>query len=182
MVSASCEPDLCARKTDLVVMERWQRVPPEEDPFSPPPEAFVCDDAAFRVAPFGAGGPLALDVDTGAACGWATAAQPLVADVAPGDELVLRVFYFTQTTFPASEAQLALRIGDDVVWSATVPIPAESGLVPRAPFAVQTRAPEGTPVFFHVGNHGDNAWNLLEVARVRQEACSDAAEDGDNGG
>ena len=120
--------------------------------------------------PFGSGSPIALDVDTRTGCGWATVAQQTRADLVAGDEVLSRLFYFSQTSFPNDVADVALRLGDDDLWRFAVPIPTTSKL--ELPSVVLQRdVPAGTRVLFHVGNHGDNSWNLLEVSRVRNVFC-----------
>jgi hypothetical protein len=170
--SAGCpEPaPLCEEKADLVAMDGWTLLPAADDPFDPPADAPFCTAEDVRAEPFGQGGPLALDVDTRGGCGWATVRQELLEDLAAGDEVQVRVWYFSQTSFPASEARIALAFDGDVVWSVEVPIPASSTLeAPR--FAVEKDVAAGRAAHFHVGNHGDNTWNLLELSRIRKVPC-----------
>lgn len=57
-----------------------------------------------------------------------------------------------------------LRIGETDLFDEHVPIPSESGMI--APTVVAPKAyPRGTPVYFHLHNHGQNTWNLLELRR-----------------
>jgi hypothetical protein len=101
-------------------------------------------------------------VDTGA-CTYITARQPALRDVAQGETLVARVWHFALNAGEAAEAHVALRIGDTTVLDQTVPIPSAGGLI-----AVSETAPRafeaGTPVFFHLHNHGDNSWSLVELS------------------
>lgn len=169
---AACSQPECEEKADLVAMDGWRLLGAEDDPFSPPADAALCTDDDIRMEPFGVGGPTALDVDTSSGCGWATLEQQLVLPLEAGDAVQLRVFYFSQTRFPAAEAHLAVTLGDDELWSTSVPIPTGSAL--EAPRIELTDAfATGTPARFHVGNHGDNSWNLLELSRVRKVFCSD---------
>ncbi|HEY1097299.1 MAG TPA: hypothetical protein VGF99_00165, partial [Myxococcota bacterium] len=103
-------------------------------------------------------------------CGWATATQPLTTALIAGDRLRIRVFYFSQTAFPESTAEVALAIGDDVVVSERVAIPSSSGLL-QPEILVDDDIAAGTAVSFHVGNHGDNSWNLVGVEAFRDAAC-----------
>ena len=51
-----------------------------------------------------------------------------------------------------------------------VDIPTSSGLAaPR--LTVVNDADAGTPVHFHVGNHGDHSWNLVELSVITQAPC-----------
>lgn len=174
---AGCPGDECQEKTDLVDMTAWTLVAPEDDPFEPPADAPFCTGDEIRMEAFGTGGPIALDVDTRAGCGWATLAQETKADLVAGDRVQSRLFYFSQTSFPADTADVALRFGDVDHWRFAVPIPTINQL--EAPLlAVEQDVPAGTRVLFHVGNHGDNSWNLLEVSRVRNVFCP-AGQDAD---
>lgn len=173
VVLGGCPVPECEEKTDLVAMDQWVLLAPEDDPFDPPADAPLCTTDDIRMEPFGAGGPITLDVDTSLGCGWATLTQPLVTDIAADDKVTIRVFYYSQTTFPAAEAELALTFGGELFWTDTVPIPANSDLTPRTPLPATRDVPAGTPVHFHVGNHGDNSWNLLELSRTRKVFCSE---------
>lgn len=159
----------CEENTDLVDGEAWTFVEPADDTLWPaPPDAALCTAEDLQVQPFGE--DLALEVDTRFGCGWATAVQPLALGISAGDALQVRVFYFSQATFPAARAEVAIAIGDEVVMQEFVDIPTSSGLVAPT-LTVATDAPAGTPVHFHVGNHGDNSWNLVELSVVTQAPC-----------
>ena len=169
--SACLEPE-CEEKLEVVDMTAWRLLEPAEDPFSPPDDAEFCTaEEDIRMEPFGSSGPIALDVDTVRGCNWATVEQETTEDIAAGDEIQLRVFYFSQSTFPSAEANVAVAFDGEVFWSVQVPIPTSSKL--EAPLLKAERdVPRGTKVQFHVGNHGDNSWNLLEVSRTRKVFCA----------
>lgn len=153
-------------------MEGWTLLPPEADPFAPPADAALCTEDDINVAPFGAAGELAVDVDTRAGCGWATLSQPTLVDIEAGDGFFARVFYFTQTATTPAVANVALRIGDLDVLAFAVDLPATSDLE-FAELTFKERIAAGTTALFHVDNHGDNTWNLLEMSRVRKVFCSE---------
>jgi hypothetical protein len=170
------EEPLCDETTPLVDMEAFTLVEPTDDPFEPSANAALCTGDEVRAEPFG-NGPVALDVDTNDACGWATVVQPSLVDLAEDDHVLPRVFYFSQQTFPAAIAQLAVRIGDETIWSHPVEIPTGSDVV--APeLAPALQAAEGTPIYFHIGNHGANVWSLLELFRSRRVPCASQADAG----
>ncbi len=159
----------CETATALVAGDAWTFVEPSADVlWAAPPEAARCASSALQVQTFG--DDVALEVDTRLGCGWATAMQPLRADIVEGDELQVRVFYFSQATFPAAQAEVAIAIGADIVMRELVDIPTTSGLIaPRLP--VLRNASAGTPVHFHIGNHGDNSWNLVELSAITRVPC-----------
>lgn len=173
---ASCGFEECIEKVSVIDNAAWQLLAAADDPFLPPADAPLCTLEDVHMEPFGAGGELSLDVDTGRGCGWATLQEPTLVDLAPADEVQVRVFYFSQLSFPEAVAEIALAVDGERMWSVEVPIPASSTLeAPR--FTVgdalsrDTVVPAGTPLQFHIGNHGDNTWNLLELSRLRKGPC-----------
>ena len=163
------EEAACEEKVPLVDVDAWVLVEPDADAVWPAPEGTpLCAVDAVQVQQFG--GERALEIDTSVTCGWATVEQPLLASVATGESLQVRVFYFSQTSFPAATAEVGLAVGGEVAMAELVDIPAASGLIaPR--LRVQNDAAAGTPIAFHVGNHGANSWNLLEVSLLRSIPC-----------
>jgi hypothetical protein len=162
----------CEEATALVAGDAWTFVEPNADVlWVAPADAARCESSDLQVQTFG--DDVALEVDTRLGCGWATAMQPLRADIVEGDELQVRVFYFSQATFPAAQAEVAIAIGADIVMRELVDIPTESGLIaPRLP--VLRDATAGTPVQFHIGNHGDNSWNLVELSAITRVPCENS--------
>src|SRR5688500_15205866 len=126
LATTGCPPE-CEEKTDLTAMDGWTLLAPEDDPFDPPADAPLCTLEDINVAPFGSGGPLALDVDTRAGCGWATLSQPTLVDIKAGDGFFTRVFFFAQTTTSPATANVVLRVGDDDVLAFDVPLPIARG-------------------------------------------------------
>ncbi len=166
----ACTSEQCEAKDALVDMQQWQVVAPADDPWPPASDTAFCTGTDIRAEPFGSG-PIALDVDTNASCGWATVTQPSLIELTPDDHVLPRVFYFSQQTFPLARAELAVAVDDVKVWSAFVDIPTNSAVV--APdLEPQLDKPAGTPLYFHLGNHGANVWSLLELTRVRQGPCA----------
>lgn len=145
----------------LVDVAGWVEVPIDEDPFAPPvPFRIDCDPVAgFGVQPFG--GDLVFEVATGA-CNWATVEQPLQGDIAEGELFRPRLWHFELTSPRPAEGYAAVAIEDRIVWEYRVAIPAPSALV-RHGWIADTDIPAGTPVRFHVDNHGINTWSLVEI-------------------
>jgi hypothetical protein len=54
-------------------------------------------------------------------------------------------------------------LGGDVAWQARVPIPSGSGLL-SPEWLASRELPAGTPVHFHLHNHGANSWSLIELS------------------
>ena len=149
----------------------WAFVPNEQDPLWPAPEgAALCSADEIQVQNFGE--DQAVEVDTRFGCGWATVEQPIGVDLKKGDELQIRVFYFSQASFPQDTAEVAIAIDGDVVSSTIVDIPTSSDIIkPRV--VVDRDIAAGSMALFHIGNHGDNSWNLIELSRIDSAPCPD---------
>lgn len=171
LLGLGCDAPRCEQKETLVDAEAWSFVEPADDPLWPPaPDAAVCDADALQVQAFG--DDVAVEIDTRFGCGHATVEQPISAALSVGDDVQIRIFHFAQATFPAAEAEVAVAVDDEILLRALVPIPTTSGLL--APRVTVTRDhPVGSVARFHVGNHGDNSWNLVELARVVTASCVD---------
>jgi hypothetical protein len=170
--AVGCGPtELCEQLEPVATATAFVLAEPDAGPFRPNDGEIPCGNDRARLQPFGA--EQAFEVDTVEGCGFATATQPSLQALTTDDELQMRIFYFSQTTFPAAEAEVAMAIGEDVVFAEQVAIPAVSGLLPsdRQRRRVAAPAAVGTPVYFHIGNHGDNSWNFLELSVVRQVVC-----------
>lgn len=143
---------------ELVEAEGWTPVSAAEDPFADHrPDDIVCPSTSW--GPEELGGELTLGVDTGA-CGYLTASRPSQAAIEAGDAIEVRAWHFALTATEPGEAHVAVRVGARTLWEERVTIPADSRLY--APVVeVPADAEAGTPVYFHVHNHGDNAWNLI---------------------
>ncbi len=170
-MTAGCPPAVavCEDKRDVVDVRAWRFVDPDDDRLWPATDdAVFCTADDLQVQPVG--DDLALEIDTRLGCGWATARQPLLEDLRIGDRLQVRVFYFSQTVFPEAEAEVAVAIDGERIMSERVPIPAASGLL-QPLLTIKRDVDAGADVDFHVGNHGDNSWNLVELAVIRDVAC-----------
>lgn len=167
--STGCPPPPCEVTAPLARGDAWSFVSPASDTTSPPSEgAALCGADAIQQQAFD--DDLAVEIDTRFGCGHATVEQGIRSPLQAGDEVLARIFYFSQTTFPAAEAEVGVVIGDEVILDARVPIPSTSGLLsPRVTLAQDH--PAGTLARFHVGNHGDNSWNLVELSQIRLGAC-----------
>lgn len=154
---------------------------PAEDPFSPlrTPEHF-CDNAC-HFPEFLQVGEYSYTLES-PYCNYLTMVQETRGPIAAGDEFFIRFWHFTLTAPAGARAYLAIQIGDRVVWEARLPIPCRGGLVgvvengdcidtpgaadvDPARFVADFDAPTGTPVYFHVQNHGDNNYSLVELSR-----------------
>lgn len=144
----------------LVSSDRWEIVSADDDPFADRLPDARCPAGA--VMPELLGAEPVFSVDTGD-CTYLTARQPALRDVARGETFVARVWHFALTAGEAGEAHVALRIGDSTVLDEMVPIPSAGGLIAVEEPATSTFE-AGTPIYFHLHNHGDNSWSLVELS------------------
>lgn len=164
-------PPVCEQKTPTVDPLAWSFVPNDEDPLWPAPaDAATCSADEIQVQSFGIDD--AVEIDTRFGCGWATVSQPLQQNLRVGDDLQVRVFYFSQASFPEAQAEVAIALDGDIVVSELVDIPSSSGLLaPRV--SLQRDVERGSLAHFHIGNHGDNSWNLIELSLISASPCPD---------
>ncbi len=182
---AACPQPTCEQKSNLLVKDAWTRVEPADDPFASdapaglvekdadghyppddpgsdtPHDVRVCTDAEVYTEVLGKDDSLTVDTNL---CGWATVEQPLSADVAEGDPMFARVFYFQQIAPGIAEAHLELTVDGKPFWTRTIPLPTPSQLIAEdfdAPFS----AKKGQTLMWHVDNHGVNTYNLIEISK-----------------
>ena len=62
----------------------------------------------------------------------------------------------------AAEAHAAIIVGDDVVWDIQIEIPTGSAME-IGYFTCEKAYDLGTPVHFHLHNHGANEWALVGI-------------------
>jgi hypothetical protein len=144
----------------LIEPDAWEIVSAADDPFPDRLPDASCPDGTHMPELLGA--EPVFSVDTGD-CTYITARQPALRDVVKGETLVARVWHFALYADEPAEAHVALRIGDTTVLDQTVPIPSEGGLIAVEDTAVSSFA-AGTPIYFHLHNHGDNSWSLVELS------------------
>ncbi|MFT5431684.1 MAG: hypothetical protein ACI9OJ_002381 [Myxococcota bacterium] len=152
-----------AVKRSIIDNRAWTVVDKALDPFyeAAGGKADMCPPEALKIEEE-PDGPW-FDVRT-KTCGYVTVTEPSQTAVNIGSELFVRVWHF-KATEGDGPFHLALALGDeaDVVWEETIGIPSDSNLLFTG-FTAEKSYPKGTPVYFHVSNHGDNSWNLIEFS------------------
>lgn len=131
----------------------WMPVAADADPLAMHrPDAVTCALGAWLLEPEG------LEVNT-QTCNYASFGQPSKVEVVPGARIVGSLYHFDLFAAEPATAHVALLVGEDLVWEQEIAIPGKANAftidVP-ASFA----APAGTPVNFHLHNHGQNTWTL----------------------
>lgn len=96
-------------------------------------------------------------------CNWLTLEQPSLRDIRAGDEVEIRMRHSSLTApVPNGEAHMVFAIGDEVALDYNVLIPSDFAF-PSEVWTAPRDFPAGTPVYFHVDNHGSNEYMLIEV-------------------
>ena len=86
-------------------------------------------------------------------------------DLLEGDTLRLTAWWDRLASETPATGHLAVLVGGEPVWEEDVTIPGEAD-VRELDFEMPFDAEAGSPVVFHVHNHGYNTWRLqtLQVA------------------
>ncbi len=157
-----CRPLAPDERAVLVDHGLWRLASAEEDPWqSERPADIECDASGRKAEDFG--GQLSLGIDTGL-CSYTTMVQETLEATCAGDELFVWIWHFGLTGPEGSSAHLGVQVGDELVYTQTLPIPNTSGLVAEG-FKLTKDHPSGTEIYFHVRNHGANTYQLLELSR-----------------
>lgn len=130
----------------------WTIVEAADDPFDDRPADVDC-----RVGGFGPEAGI-FEVETDI-CPYLTAVQPLPADIPAGAKLTTVVWHLALFAEAPARGHVAVQVADTLVFETAPPIPGPEGVYPVEWIAPEP-LPAGTPVYFHVHNHGYNSWRL----------------------
>lgn len=97
-------------------------------------------------------------------CNWITLEQPSLRNIRAGDEVEVRIRHSTLTAPVSGNARMMLAIGDELALDYEVLIPSDSRIQSEV-WTAPKDYPAGTQLLFHVDNHGQNEYMLIE-ARV----------------
>ncbi|MCG8555998.1 MAG: hypothetical protein MJD61_12035 [Proteobacteria bacterium] len=149
------------RQRRMLVSHRlWRPASSAEDPSSHRPSSIACDRRSYGREILA--GEEAFFVKTDK-CNYMAARQSTIVDIRKGDRIKLRLWHFRLTAPPGARVHSALWIGDHVVLDKHLPIPRKSGLISKTWIAPQDIA-AGAQVLFHIHNHGDNEYDLVELS------------------
>jgi hypothetical protein len=139
----------------LVVPEAWTPAEAADDPFADErPEPVEC--------------MLGWGVETGAfevntdLCLYGAFVQPTLAEVQQGDTLELVMLHDALYAVDPAVAHVAIALGDEPAWETEIPIPSEPELL-RPSWTATADLPAGSPVHFHLHNHGVNNYRLIDL-------------------
>ncbi len=161
-VDAERQPDPVRSYASLVGAGDWRVVEPDADPFVTDPGAVPrCSTSGVRVE----SDPEWLEIDT-TVCSWVSLTGGARFEVALGEQLKLELSHFDLDAPAPATAELRLRLGDCDAWSGTIPIPSPAD-VRSYELASPCALPAGDAVWFHLHNHGQNSYQLQDVAVLR---------------
>jgi hypothetical protein len=131
----------------------WMPVPADADPLvSHRPAEVSCALGSWLFQPDG------IEVNT-QLCNYASFGQPSLVEVVPGARIVGSLYHFDLIAAEPAVAHVALLVGENLVWEQEIDIPG-----PANAFTIDVpagfAAPIGTPVNFHLHNHGQNTWTF----------------------
>ncbi len=98
-----------------------------------------------------------------AVCNWITLQQPSLRTIRAGDEIEIRAFHFVLTAPFNAEARISLTLGDEMIFDEAIEIPQLESDSINGTWIATKDFEAGTPMLFHVDNHGANEYLLIEV-------------------
>ncbi len=140
---------------------KWTQESIPSDYYDAPPEDLECDTELGTVAEL-LGGEMVYSIYT-QYCSYSTVQQPALSSIDEGEEFYIRFWHSTLTAPLGAKATVVLLIDGDLIWSEQFPIPFPSGLDVVRVEALRDY-PEGAQIVYHVDNHGDNEYSLVELS------------------
>jgi hypothetical protein len=147
-------------KTTLVDNTRWEANGAKTDPFiDERPETVECPDWSFGEENG------TLEVDTGG-CEYLSVSQPSLSEAKAGDTVHISLWHDVLFAAEPATGHAAITLGGDLLWEKTFEIPSyPSAHSPQ--ILLEKDYPEGSPILFHLHNHGSNNWRLLSMSLER---------------
>jgi hypothetical protein len=143
-------------ESPLVDHMLWVLTDPDLDPLashrpteiSCPPGAYGEEQGTF-------------EVETGY-CNYISMSQPSLMAIASGNKIHVTLWHNNLVAAEPYEAHVAIFVGDQLIWESQVSVPHDAAVYDTS-IPVNFSAAAGTPVHYHLHNHGYNSWNLLYV-------------------
>jgi hypothetical protein len=136
----------------------WQIAEPSADPFAreplrPCPPLSAGDETL--------GGELVYAIRT-ERCPALTVRQNSRRAVLAGDTISVRAYHFPLTAAENASALVVLQLGVQEIFRRELPIPSDASELSDS-WVADRDYPAGTPLMFHVENHGENEYALIAV-------------------
>ena len=157
----ACAEPAPSGKRYLIDQYQWVHDEVASDYYGAPPEDLNCDPE-FGTVTEDLGGEMVYSVYT-QYCSWITVTQPSLSSISEGEEFYLRFWHATLTAPMGSNAHIVVTIDGDVIWDNEFPIPYPSGLDVVTLLAPKDY-PEAAQIVYHVDNHGNNEYSLVELS------------------
>lgn len=141
----------------LIDHQRWELLSSENDPFWVDNDDRVsCGESDIEINADN------VEINTNR-CNHATLTQPSLHAVEAGTHLELGLWWQALVSETSATAHIGLSIGDADLLHLELEIPGPPDVF-EAESKVKTALAQGTPVYFHVNNHGVNSYTLHRVA------------------
>ena len=101
-------------------------------------------------------------------CNHLSVTQPTLTKIKTGETLRMKLWHSQLTAPVDSTAHVFIGLGDLPLWEETYPIPTLEGSLTTSYWNAPHDIPAGTPLFFHVRNHGANEYSLVEISVVEE--------------
>jgi|MDTC01.3.fsa_nt_gb hypothetical protein len=161
LLIAGCPSNPEPRSGDLIDPNAWQSIEFSSGPFAElASDESQCDSRGIK---FEQG---VLEIDTGL-CSFYTGEQPLATSIRENDTVSFLIYHGALASTEPALGYVALQIGETIVFEREVPIPFSSQVYADT-ITTDFEAPSGTPVYFHVHNHGANSWRMAHI-RLNEE-------------
>jgi hypothetical protein len=95
-------------------------------------------------------------------CNWITLEEPSLRAIRAGDQVEIRSRHAPLTAPVPGNARMTFVIGDEIALDYSTAIPSDF-FFPSVTWTADKDYPAGTPLLWHVDNHGANEYQLLEV-------------------
>jgi len=144
---------------ELIDNEMWEFVRAEDDPFEDFRESdSTCNPLGVMVE----AGVLEVQTDV---CDFVTVTQAAKVKARKGHLLDILAYHSALFSDPESTGYIAIQIGGSIVWEQSVSIPGDADVYANT-MAVFPDINVGTPIYFHVHNHGANSWKLAHIRLI----------------
>lgn len=105
------------------------------------------------------------DVDTGF-CAYQTFSQTTRVDLQASDAIRIELWHLQLWAPRPASATIAVALEGEIIWQEVVPVPSDYRFYNPLIF-IGRAIPAGTPLHYHVHNHGLNTYRLLDIKRVQ---------------
>ncbi len=154
----------------IIVPSLWVIVPAEDDPVRAPALSVEdqCSTAATTLELSDEGAYF--DIDT-TDCNWITVKQTSIQGLSAGDTLRVWAFRWANTVAEGN-GHLIVAAGEPprVLWQIHPALPNDNAELFYEDTVVTEDVPVGSTVYWHVSNHGQNVWSLIQLLRVHGDA------------